>query len=60
MRRRKRRRYFSLPAVSFPSKRILPAVGVSMRSMRRIREVFPLPLGPIRVKISPLRIVRSI
>jgi len=46
--------------VSVPSKTSRPAEGRSSRSMRRISVVFPLPLGPIRVKISPFLMVRSI
>src|SRR5665647_1529405 len=36
-----------------PSTRILPDFGRSSKSMRRKIEVFPEPLGPIKVKISP-------
>jgi hypothetical protein len=51
---------FSFAAVSRPSNRIFPELGASRRSMSRMRVVLPLPLGPIRVKISPLLISRSI
>ena len=38
---------------SVPNMDNFPPVGISSRSSRRIRVLFPEPLGPIRPKISP-------
>ena len=53
--RGRRSRWLRRPAMSRPSKRIVPARGVSMPAMVRISEVLPAPLAPTMATISPCR-----
>ena len=41
------------PVMSVPSRRTLPASGVSMPVSRLTKVVLPAPLGPMRPRISP-------
>ena len=44
------------PAMSVPSKRMLPCAGFSMPWMVRISELLPAPLAPTMATISPAAI----